>query len=377
MFEGNPPKLTRQVDLTSALARPPLFVNPPKDPNRPSIEGVEFCTFTPEGEKKDCTPFAPLSSDPQPARCTRDIIRREFAVSSNGTVALLNDYAVLLWNSGNPDRLEQYPYLESGFGHTVHLTSEDKGEAYLSLQWPYLVAAQPALGGVCALDKLGALRCVGAYFANDRFLEKPPPPLTLLPVRAMAHAGLFVTLVTRDGRFYVIPQEEFETYGMPEAHLVEDLTGVADLTILRTYATVNKMGANPPASTIDAPVVVADAVWPVTQYGFAVKSGLEDQYRSLIPGSVLPIQDYVFPASCAAPRGTATLTIRSSGDAGNTVWFAPSGTTTFTEGATMTKAAGTATSIAVPTTAGTYKLFVVDSQGKKLGESTALLRVGS
>ena len=41
----------------------------------------------------------------------------------------------------------------------------------------------------------------------------------------------------------------------------------------------------------------------------------------------------------------------------------------------MTKAAGTATSIAVPTTAGTYKLHVVDAQGNKLGESAALLRV--
>jgi hypothetical protein len=137
------------------------------------------------------------------------------------------------------------------------------------------------------------------------------------------------------------------------------------------------MGATPPASTIDTPIVVADAVWPVTQYGYSVSSGVEDQYRGLIPSSVLPIQDYVFPASCAAPKGTATLTIRSSGDAGNTVWFAPTGTSTFTEGATMTKAAGTATSIAVPTTAGTYKIFVLDSQGKKLGESSALLRVGT
>jgi hypothetical protein len=157
----------------------------------------------------------------------------------------------------------------------------------------------------------------------------------------------------------------------------EDYGAKHDLTILRTYATVNKMGANPPISKIDTPVVVADAVWPVTQYGFAVKSGIEDQYRSVLPSSVVPVQDYVFPASCAAPKGTATLTIRSSGDAGNTVWFAPTGTTTFAEGATMTKAAGTATSIAVPTTAGTYKLFVVDSQGKKSAESSALLRVGA
>jgi hypothetical protein len=157
----------------------------------------------------------------------------------------------------------------------------------------------------------------------------------------------------------------------------EDFGDKHDLTILRTYATVNKMGKNPPASTIDTPVVVSDAVWPIAQYGFAVNSGIEDKYRSIMPSNVVSVPDYVFPASCAAPKGTATLTIRSSGDAGNTVWFAPSGTTTFSEGATMTKAAGTSTSIPVPSTAGAYKLFVVDSQGKKIGESAALLRVGS
>lgn len=157
----------------------------------------------------------------------------------------------------------------------------------------------------------------------------------------------------------------------------EDYGDKHDLTILRTYATVNKMGKNPPASTIDTPVVVSDAMWPLTQYGYAVNSGIEDKYRSIMPSSVVSVQDYVFPASCAAPKSTATLTIRSSGDAGNTVWFAPTGTSSFAEGATMTKAAGTATSIPVPTTAGTYKLFVVDSQGKKLGESAARLKVGS
>ena len=40
----------------------------------------------------------------------------------------------------------------------------------------------------------------------------------------------------------------------------------------------------------------------------------------------------------------------------------------------MTKASGTATSIAVPANAGTYKLHVVDAQGNKLGESAALLQ---
>lgn len=155
----------------------------------------------------------------------------------------------------------------------------------------------------------------------------------------------------------------------------EDYGAKHDLTILRTYATVNKMGATPPKSTIDPPVVVSDNVWPATQYGFCLNSGVEEAYRSLIPSNLMATQDYVFPASCAVAKGTATLSIRSSGDDTRSVWLAPAGTTAFAEGATMTKASGTATSIAVPATAGTYKLFVVDSQGKKLGESTAQLRV--
>ena len=154
----------------------------------------------------------------------------------------------------------------------------------------------------------------------------------------------------------------------------EDYGAKHDLTILRTYATVNKMGKNPPTSTIDTPIVVSDAVWPLAQYTIAAKSGIEDKYESLIPSKVLPIQDYVFPASCAASPGAASIPIRSSGDSSKSVWFAPSGTTTFAAGGTMTKAAGDATSIAAPTTAGTYKLFVVDSQGKPLGESASLLR---
>jgi hypothetical protein len=41
----------------------------------------------------------------------------------------------------------------------------------------------------------------------------------------------------------------------------------------------------------------------------------------------------------------------------------------------MTRASGTATSIALPANAGTYKLHVVDAQGRKLGESAAVLRL--
>ncbi len=41
----------------------------------------------------------------------------------------------------------------------------------------------------------------------------------------------------------------------------------------------------------------------------------------------------------------------------------------------MTKAGGNATSIAVPASAGTYKLSIVNAQGSKGGESAAQLRV--
>src|SRR6185503_16235534 len=104
-------------------------------------------------------------------------------------------------------------------------------------------------------------------------------------------------------------------------------------------------------------------------------SGIQDGYRSVLPASLLSLQDYVFPASAFVPRGTSSINIRSSGSSSNTVWFAPAGTTSFVEGATMTKAAGEATSIGVPANAGTYKLFIVNAQGNKLGESAAILQV--
>ena len=150
----------------------------------------------------------------------------------------------------------------------------------------------------------------------------------------------------------------------------EDYGAKHDLTILRTYATVNKMGATPPTSQIDPPVVVSDNVWPLAQYKICLGSGVQDAYSNLLPSSLLATPDRVFPASAAVPAGTATINIRSSGSAANQVWFAPAGTTSFVAGATMTKALGDATSIAVPATAGTYKLFVVNGQGAKLGESS-------
>ena len=73
--------------------------------------------------------------------------------------------------------------------------------------------------------------------------------------------------------------------------------------------------------------------------------------------------------------GGASVTIVSSGDATNSVWFAPLGTTTFIANGNMTTAGGTATTILTPATDGVYKLYVIDAAGNYSTASTATLTV--
>lgn len=147
-----------------------------------------------------------------------------------------------------------------------------------------------------------------------------------------------------------------------------------DLTFTQNYASVNKISNyNLPNSVIQDAAAYSDNVWPVQAYNIALASGLEDAYSNLAMPSRVPLQDYVLPASAFA-SGSATIGIRSAGDATKSVWLAPSGTTSFAESATMTRAGGTATSIAVPATAGNYKLYVVDAQGNRSAESVSLVR---
>lgn len=153
----------------------------------------------------------------------------------------------------------------------------------------------------------------------------------------------------------------------------EDFGQKHNLTILRTYATVNKMGKNPPDSKIDLPVVVSDAVWPLEQYTVCVNSGVNGLNRNIFPEDLFSLEDYVFPASCAATAGSE-IPIRSCGDSSISVYFAPSGTNSFIESSSITKASGNSTSITAPSRNGIYKLFVVKN-GNTLGVSSALLRV--
>jgi len=148
-----------------------------------------------------------------------------------------------------------------------------------------------------------------------------------------------------------------------------------DLSITQTYGPINKVSnKNLPNSTIQDILVSSDYVWPAPAYGIAVNSGLEVAFRDIVPPSNFSAPDHALPASTFVASGTSSIPIRSIGDATRSIWLAPSGTTTFTVGPTMTRADGVATSIAVPTSAGNYRLYVVDAQGNRSAESRSLVR---
>jgi hypothetical protein len=148
-----------------------------------------------------------------------------------------------------------------------------------------------------------------------------------------------------------------------------------DLSITQTYGPINKVSQkNLPNSTIHDILVSSDYVWPAPAHGIAVDSGLEDPFRDIVPPGNLSLPDYVLPASTFVSSGTSSIRIRSTGDATRSVWLAPAGTTTFAAGPTMTRAAGTATAIAVPTSPGEYRLYVLDANGSRSAESRSIVR---
>ncbi len=154
----------------------------------------------------------------------------------------------------------------------------------------------------------------------------------------------------------------------------EDFGEKHHLTIRGTYATVSKMGIDPPDSEIEPPIAVPDNVWPREQYETCVASGVEDEYMDLLSPNLIAIADYVFPASVfVAPSGQ--LVIRSTGEPTNAIWIAPEGSVNFEEGLSATMAPGDSTTISVPESLGTYRVHVLDATGQKLGESAALVRV--
>jgi hypothetical protein len=148
-----------------------------------------------------------------------------------------------------------------------------------------------------------------------------------------------------------------------------------DLSLTQTYGPIDKVSnKNLPNSTIHDILVYPDYVWPAPAHGIAVDSGLEEPFRDIVAPGGLALPDHVLPGSTFVTGGTSSIRIRSAGDATRTVWLAPAGTTTFAVGPTMTRAEGTATTIAVPASPGDYRLYVLDAQGNRSAESRSIVR---
>lgn len=154
----------------------------------------------------------------------------------------------------------------------------------------------------------------------------------------------------------------------------EDFGKKHHLTILRTYASICKMGINPPDSQIEDPIVVSDNVWPFEQYKICLASGLQDEYKSLIPEYLLSDADYVFPAACQT-KCSSVLPIRNLGTKEKIIWIAPDGTKIFAAGSSITKASGSSSAIKTPLNDGEYRIYVTDRSGNILSESSKILRV--
>ncbi len=151
----------------------------------------------------------------------------------------------------------------------------------------------------------------------------------------------------------------------------EDYGQKHDLTIKRTYATVCKMGKNPPDSDIDDPIVVSDNVWDLTRYKICLASGVESEYGDMITSGITSDADWIFPASCVTASGSK-LPVRSGRC---NIWIAPENTTEFKTDSNMTRAAAGADSIRVPKDEGEYRIYAVSSDGEILSCSSHILRV--
>lgn len=91
--------------------------------------------------------------------------------------------------------------------------------------------------------------------------------------------------------------------------------------------------------------------------------------------NIAPNNQNAVLASDTAVKGKAAVSIGSSGDVHNTIWLAPDGTTTFSQGETMTTTVGDATFINAPGQEGVFKLFVIDMAGNVSSGSVSTVTV--
>lgn len=111
-----------------------------------------------------------------------------------------------------------------------------------------------------------------------------------------------------------------------------------------------------------------DRIWPVEGNEIVLNSGPTNEYTHMIPKSLIADTEFELASNVIMGKGEK-LNRRGLLKAEDTVWLAPSNTTVFNEGVTMTRAAGDAKSINAPAVAGEYKLYIVYGDGSPTATS--------
>ncbi|MBC3805042.1 hypothetical protein GH808_11425 [Acetobacterium fimetarium] len=94
-------------------------------------------------------------------------------------------------------------------------------------------------------------------------------------------------------------------------------------------------------------------------------NGLSKTIDFAVTSATLPASINLVSNTDVSKKGGASVTLGSAPATTKTAWLAPDGTTSFSEGSTMTKLVGdgAATTILAPTTEGNYFVYIVDAKG--------------
>lgn len=147
-----------------------------------------------------------------------------------------------------------------------------------------------------------------------------------------------------------------------------------DMSVTNSFSNTNRSETTAPKCSLDQ-YVNGDYIWPLKGYETVLYSGLEDKYVYMVGKDVMPDTYYELASNVRLSAGDE-LPRRGLLKAADTVWLAPKGTRSFTEGANMTKSAGNAKSMKVPTTPGEYKMYIKYANGSLSDASQFTLYIG-
>lgn len=210
---------------------------------------------------------------------------------------------------------------------------------------------------------------------SDQEKSKPTPPtaeiLTTVPPITTDET------VTRNKKVFVPDPTSVNTPGQttfltqmtkePEASSPSSASPVVDVSVPvppPVYSMSPGFGGGIPSSPLVPPTPTI------------CEDNTANNFSGLLPCVYPPTnQDAVFSSSITK-QGGASVSIVSSGDTSNNIWFAPASTTSFVSSTTMTKTSnGLSTSILAPMNEGAYKLYVINSLGGVSTSSGAVLTV--